>query len=396
MSSRVTTPAVPPYLVDDDRDGLPLRRRVSSGRTGEGLGDEQRRAGDPAGGGAEPVVRGYREGVLEVDHADDLVDLLPVDGEAGQAGGAGQVDHVLGGGRGLQGADLHARGHDVLRGQFAQRQGPHEEVGRVPVQRAGPGGVPGQRDQFAGGCARRPALRPVRSRGRGPGGWPRRSARRSPGGNSRAKACCGPATKRATCKGLDTAQFLGTSSPITIWTAEASSMPDDDGDARYGAFGDAGRGERAVQELASAGSGEHADDERGDGDAELGAGELKDSSWRTRRPGGHAGLRRRRLLGVGAFDGHQAELRGATKKPLARISRKGGCQEQQGVVVMMPPPVGATAGAAQVLQDDPSIAGGSHPSGRAGTPARTGRSDRGEDATAASSFPRLITKRVPA
>ncbi len=45
------------------------------------------------------------------------------------------------------------------------------------------------------------------------------------GRNSRAKTCCGPATKRATCIGRDTAQFLGTSSPITIWTAEASSMP---------------------------------------------------------------------------------------------------------------------------------------------------------------------------
>ncbi len=45
------------------------------------------------------------------------------------------------------------------------------------------------------------------------------------GRNSRAKTCCGPATKRATCSGLDTAQFLGRSSPITICTAEASSMP---------------------------------------------------------------------------------------------------------------------------------------------------------------------------
>ncbi len=45
------------------------------------------------------------------------------------------------------------------------------------------------------------------------------------GRNRREKWCCGPATNRATCRGLDTAQFLGTSSPITIWIAEASSMP---------------------------------------------------------------------------------------------------------------------------------------------------------------------------
>lgn len=45
------------------------------------------------------------------------------------------------------------------------------------------------------------------------------------GRNRRENTCCGPATKRATCIGFDTAQFLGTSSPMTICTAEASSMP---------------------------------------------------------------------------------------------------------------------------------------------------------------------------
>ncbi|CAM5437629.1 hypothetical protein STENM36S_08984 [Streptomyces tendae] len=107
-------------LVDHDRDGLLAAQPGEQRPYGQGLGDEQRRAGDPACRGAQPVVHGDREGVLEVDHADDLVDLLPVDGEAGQPGGTGQVDDVLGGGRGVQGADLHARGHDVLGGQFAE------------------------------------------------------------------------------------------------------------------------------------------------------------------------------------------------------------------------------------------------------------------------------------
>ncbi len=39
------------------------------------------------------------------------------------------------------------------------------------------------------------------------------------------KRRCGVATKRATWSGRETAQFLGTSSPTTIWTAEASSIP---------------------------------------------------------------------------------------------------------------------------------------------------------------------------
>lgn len=45
------------------------------------------------------------------------------------------------------------------------------------------------------------------------------------GRNTAEKARCGPATKRATSSGRDTAQFFGTSSPMTIWTAEARIMP---------------------------------------------------------------------------------------------------------------------------------------------------------------------------
>ena len=52
-------------------------------------------------------------------------------------------------------------------------------------------------------------------------------------------------------------------------------MPIDHGDAGDGAVGQPGRGERAVQQLGERGLGEHADDEGGDGDAELGAGELE-------------------------------------------------------------------------------------------------------------------------
>lgn len=45
------------------------------------------------------------------------------------------------------------------------------------------------------------------------------------GRKTRENARCGPATTRATASGWETAQFLGTSSPITICTAEASIMP---------------------------------------------------------------------------------------------------------------------------------------------------------------------------
>ena len=152
MSSRVTTPAVPPYSSTTTAMGCSLRSWSSRGWTGQGLGDQQRRPGDTADGGAQAVVERDGQRVLEVDHADDFVDPLLVDREAGQAGGAGEVDHVLGGGRRLQRADLHARGHDVLRGQLGERQRPYEEVGGVLFQGAGLRGVPGQRDEFAGGA----------------------------------------------------------------------------------------------------------------------------------------------------------------------------------------------------------------------------------------------------
>lgn len=45
------------------------------------------------------------------------------------------------------------------------------------------------------------------------------------GRKRREKRCWGRATKRATASGRETAQFLGTSSPMTIWAAEAMSMP---------------------------------------------------------------------------------------------------------------------------------------------------------------------------
>lgn len=45
-------------LVDDDRDGLLAAQAGEQRPYGQGLGDEERRAGDPADGGAQPVPRG--------------------------------------------------------------------------------------------------------------------------------------------------------------------------------------------------------------------------------------------------------------------------------------------------------------------------------------------------
>ena len=98
MSSRVTTPAVPPYSSTTTAIGCSLRSRSSSGCTGSVSGTSSGGAAIRPTGVRSRSCGGHGEGVLEVDHADDLVEAVAVDGEAGQAGGAGEVDHVLGGG----------------------------------------------------------------------------------------------------------------------------------------------------------------------------------------------------------------------------------------------------------------------------------------------------------
>ena len=152
MSSRVTTPAVPPYSSTTTAIGCSLRSRARSCCTGSVSGTSSGGTAIRPTGVRSRSWRAHRERVLEVDHADDLVDPLPVDREAGQAGGAGEVEDVGGGRGGLQGADLDARGHDVLGGEVAEREGPYEEVGGVLFQGAGLRRVPDQGDQFAGGA----------------------------------------------------------------------------------------------------------------------------------------------------------------------------------------------------------------------------------------------------
>ncbi len=136
--------------VDHDGDRLLAAQPLEQLFDGQGLRHQERRNGDPAHRGPQPVLGGDGQRVLEVDHADDLVDAVPVDGKAGQAGGPREVEDVRRGRRRLQGADLHPRGHDVLRGESGEGQGPHEEIGGVLLQGAGLGGVPGQGDEFTG------------------------------------------------------------------------------------------------------------------------------------------------------------------------------------------------------------------------------------------------------
>ena len=145
---------------------------------------------------------------------------------------------------------------------------------------------------------------------------------------------------------------------------------DDHGDTGDGALGDAGREERAVQQLGERGLGEHADDERGDGDAELGAGELEGQLLERLddRTGPSVALGGG-LLGVGRLDRHQAEL-GRHEESVGENQQERRSEEQQGdghdAAACAYARIGSAVcrqGAAQVLQDDPSIAGEGHSSG---------------------------------
>ena len=105
----------------------PLQQPVD----GEAVGHQQRLGGQLGDEGGRPFLRVQGEDVTDVDGADDLVQGVAVDGEAGQAGGVGEVRGVGGGGVRLQGLDVHARGHHVLGGQLAQVQGADEQFGGV-------------------------------------------------------------------------------------------------------------------------------------------------------------------------------------------------------------------------------------------------------------------------
>jgi hypothetical protein len=205
------------------------------------------------------------------------------------------------------------------------------------------------------------------------------------GWKSRAKACWGPATKRATWSGLETAQFLGTSSPITIWTAEASSMPTTTDTPDTAPSGTPIAVNGPSRSWASAGSASMPTTREVMVIPSWVPESWKDSSLRDSTT---RWARRSPAAAACSASGRSTVTRpnsAATKKPLARISRNAAARSSRGVV-MMPPPVGChSKGRRRYCRTIRPSPEGVTPR-VAGTP-RTGRSDGGEDATAASVFP---------
>ncbi|CAM5536273.1 hypothetical protein SMICM304S_02854 [Streptomyces microflavus] len=145
--------------------------------------------------------------------------------------------------------------------------------------------------------------------------------------------------------------------------------PDDDADAGDRARGQSGGGEGTGEQLGECRFGEHPDDQRGDGDAELGAGELEgefaqgfdDGTGPPVALGGSA-------FGVGPVHGDEPEF-GCHEESVGEDEEEGRREEQQGGGHEA---AASGEGAAQVLPDDPSIAGGSHSLGRRKAPRAPG------------------------
>ncbi len=206
--------------------------------------------------------------------AHDRVEGAPVDREPGQPRRPRRVRHVLAGGLGLQGDDLDTRGHDVLRGEVGQVQGPYEQLGGVRLQGAFPGGVPGEGGQllraarggeFLGGFHTHTAHHPVR--------------RVVQVGDEGAEDRAEPALRVA--DPLGHGQRRGDRPVLRHQLADHHQHDGRQGGADHQRdrarrrAGDAERLQRPRDQGGDRRLGEHADDQVGDRDAELRAGELE-------------------------------------------------------------------------------------------------------------------------
>ncbi len=272
-------------------------------------------------------MAGHGERVLEVDHADDLVEAVAVDGEAGEARGAGEVEDVLGGGRGLQGADLHPRGHHVLGGQPAQGQGPYEEVGGVLLERARPGRVAGEGDEFAGGAGGGQLLGGLHAQGSDePVGD--RVQQGDDGAEEVGEDALRAGDEPRDLQRPGDGPVLGHQLADDHLHGGGQQHAGHDRGARRRGGGQPGGREGAGEQPAEGGLGEHADHQGSDGDAQLGSGELEGelAQRRDHGPGPRVAVGRG-PLGLGLLDGHETELRGDEES--VRQDEEQGCREQQ-------------------------------------------------------------------
>ncbi len=257
----------------------------------------------------------------------------------------------------------------MLGGESGQRERPDEEVGGVLFQRSGAGRVPGQGAQLArgagggqlvGGLDAQEPHQPVGQ------GVEEGDHRAQQGGEAGLRS----GDEAGHLERPGDRPVLGHEFADDHLDGRGQQHADDDADAGHGARGEPGGGERSGEELGEGRFGEHAHHQGGEGDAELGAGELEgefaqgvdDGAGPSVALGGGA-------LRVGPVHGDEPEL-GRHEESVGEDEEEGRREEQQGGGHEA---AASGEGAAQVLPDDPSIAGRSHSLGRRKNPAGPGR-----------------------
>ena len=129
----------PAVLIDDDGHLRALIAQLDQqARQGHGLGHARSRRHEGGGGHwhARPPLVGHGDDAAQVDDAQDVVGVVPDDGEAGVAGGAGQGHDGVGGVRLIQDVKAAPVRHDVDRGECAEPDRPGEQGGGGGIESA--------------------------------------------------------------------------------------------------------------------------------------------------------------------------------------------------------------------------------------------------------------------
>lgn len=317
-------------LVDDDGHRALPGEPVEEPVDGQGLGYEERLAHQIGHGTAPPEFRGHGEDVLDVRDADDRVEVAAVDGEPGQARGPGRVRHVLAGGLRVERHDLDARRHHVLRGEVREVQGAHEQLGGVRLEGALLGGVAGQGHQFLrsarggqllGGFDADAAYRPVRGV----------VQVRDEGAERGAEQALGRRDALGDGQRRRDRPVLGDELADDHQEDGRQSRADDQRGRGGGGPGEPETLQGARDQLGDGRLGEHADDQIGHGDAELGAGELEGQvPYGLEGAGGAPLTALDGALEAGTLDGGEGELGSDERTAGQREQHRHGEQEHFG------------------------------------------------------------------
>ena len=224
------------------------------------------------GGGAGR--RGHGEGLLDVDDAEDGVEVVGADGEAGDAGAAGVGDEVGEGVVGGKGQHTGARGHEVLGDPLGEPQRPVHEGGGRGVEGAVAAAGADEGAELAGGAGRAQFLDRLDADGahEGVGGGVE-------GGDEQAQGAGEPGLQpddgAGGAQGVGDRDVLGDELTEDHRQRRGEYQGQGRGEPAGEPLGYADRGQAGPDEGGDGGFGDVAGDQGGDRDGQLAAGELE-------------------------------------------------------------------------------------------------------------------------